>query len=662
MHAPLAVQRLFSLLVLAGLLALTAHAAKWPAIDPAEISETKPRIEADAGAEVLLAETEVDDSDPEGPKTSFYARIKVFTEQGVDKLSKIEIPFDRNSSSLAGIEARTIKPDGRILELKRDDIYERETVKAGNLRMRVKSFAPPGLQPGDIIEYRFRLSQDTRRPMFPLHFQGAMPMRSVVYRFKPLKLVPGLNMQMLYMNYPNQAQKPNQRGFYEFALHDVRSRKEERFQPAAVHILSSVLIYYTYEPVKSADQFWAMISARLHRDTRSNAKATKEIVSQVQKLVTPADSPDEKLRRIHDFCRGQIVNRQRDGNGLSKEERRKLKPNGTAAETLKSGSGTATDINTLFVALARAAGFDARLALANDRTIFFYKPGVAVPFTFTRAVAAVQRGDNWTFFDPGASYLPADMIDWRNGDTSIIIASENKALIVPVDSAPAERSVRRQSATLTLDADGLLEGVVTVELTGYFEATEKNSLDAATPEEIKQHLLALVQPHLKSAEITAIRVEHANRALEPIKISFHLRVPEFAERTGSRLFVQPSVFRRGGTALFESETRDNLVLFPHRYLELDEVTITVPEGFAIEAGSAPPGLDIGAVGKYDVEILWNKSKHSVTYHREFQLKNIGYGRTGYPALKRIFEMMHERDNHTLTFRQTKASSPAPTNP
>ena len=653
MHARL---RYFLALAVAGLGALPLSAASWPANNPAELADTQPQVEPDAGVEILAQETELDASDFNFTATDVYLRLKVYTNEGVDKVAKIQIPYNREDDSVRSIEARTIKPNGTILELKRQDIFDREIVKAGNIRIRVKSFAPPGLEPGDIVEYRYHLSHDGRNTMFPFVFQSDKPARSVVYRLKPLgQPVPGLSIQALYVNYPMKELKTNRQGYFEFTAQNVRSRKEEPLGPPVTHLLTSVVLYYALDAAKSPDAFWSDASHRLSRETEVATKLTKTIIDEAQRLVSPADTVDEKLRKLHDFCRSQIMNRNSDATGLSREERRKLKPNASAADTLKARQGNANEINALFVALARAAGFDARLALGNDRTQFLFAPTVPVPFAFTRRVAAVNLGERWAFFDPGAIYLPAGMLDWRIGDTSILIANEKQKLIQPLASAPAERSLRHQTATLAIQADGSLEGDVTLECTGYFEAAEKNSLDAATPDETEKRLKGDLEPHLKGVELSDIKVENANKPLDPLKVSFHLRVPEFAERTGSRLFVQPGVFRRGGHALFEAATREATIIFPHRYHELDEITLTVPEGMEIEAASAPPDLDLGKVGAYSVDLSWTAAKRTLHYKREFTLNAIGFQVDRYPAVKRLFEVIHERDNHTLSFRQTAAA-------
>jgi hypothetical protein len=637
--------------------ACLVHAAKWPAVIPAELAETKGRIDPDAGVEVLESVTVIDQADASSLMTDVYVRLKVFTAQGVDKMSKVEIPFDRTAARVSGIEARTTKPDGSTVELKSKDVFEREVVKGGGVRVHVKSFAPPGLEPGAIVEYRCSITNTRGVGFFPLVFQDEYPARSVTYRFRPFGMLPpGFGMQALFMGYPKKELTPSRDGYYEFTMTNQAAKKDEIFGPPQFYRRAAVLLYYTFDMPKTPERYWAKLSGDLLSETKSKASASKAIKAEAARLIAGATSHDEKLQRLHDFCRGEIRNTQRDGSHFTKEQRAKLKRNDDADDTLQHRYGNSEDIQRLFVALATAAGFDARLARANDRTVFVHENSLAVPFAFTHLIAAVRRGESWTFFEPGDTYLPPATIAWQHGDTSALVANEKTGLIVSARSAPAERSVRHQSANLTVNDDGSLEGDVALDYTGYFETTEKNALDAATPDEIEKHLLATIEPHLKGAEITAIKVENADKALAPLKVTYHLKVPDFAERTGSRLFVQPNVFHRGDRALFEAEKRETTILFPHRYREVDEITVTLPEGFELEAGAAPPDIDLGGVGKYQVEIRWSPKRRAAIYRREFQLNAIGFPSQSYPGVKRMFEIVHERDNHTLTFHQAETKA------
>src|ERR1044071_5746858 len=116
----------------------------WKPIDPAQVAMKTSVVEKEADAEGLFWEVRMDDN-PEGDLIfDHYLRVKVFTERGRESQSKIDLIFGKlygGETKIKDIAARTIKPDGSIVLLKKEDIYERTIVKGSGLKYKAKSFA-----------------------------------------------------------------------------------------------------------------------------------------------------------------------------------------------------------------------------------------------------------------------------------------------------------------------------------------------------------------------------------------------------------------------------------------------------------------------------------------------------------------------------------------
>src|ERR1700720_1404452 len=168
--------------------ALTAVAAPggddWKPVDAAQLAMKSPVVEKDADAEAIFWEVRINDAG-EDLIFSHYIRIKVFTERGKESQSKIDIPY-RGRNRITDIAGRTIKPDGTIVELKKDSVFDRTIVKVGDIKMKAKSFAMPSVEPGVIIEYRWKevrpgqLANNVR-----VQFQRDIPVQFVKYYLKP---------------------------------------------------------------------------------------------------------------------------------------------------------------------------------------------------------------------------------------------------------------------------------------------------------------------------------------------------------------------------------------------------------------------------------------------------------------------------------------------
>ncbi|HUK90812.1 MAG TPA: DUF3857 domain-containing protein, partial [Blastocatellia bacterium] len=134
-----------------------AFADDWKPINREDLERKTPVVENDADAEGIFFEMRVEDKWDGSQDQRIirnYTRIKIFTDRGKEAHSTIDLEYEGHAN-IDDISGRTIKPDGTILELKKQDVFERTLVKAGGIKIKTKSFAMPGVEAGVIIEYRW---------------------------------------------------------------------------------------------------------------------------------------------------------------------------------------------------------------------------------------------------------------------------------------------------------------------------------------------------------------------------------------------------------------------------------------------------------------------------------------------------------------------------
>ena len=91
----------------------------------------------------------------------FYYRIKVLSEKGNSHADvEIVIPPD---GSLSELKARTIHPDGKIIEFTGKP-FQKTLIKGRGIKVLAKTFTMPDVTVGSIIEYKYRI--DVRRNIF----------------------------------------------------------------------------------------------------------------------------------------------------------------------------------------------------------------------------------------------------------------------------------------------------------------------------------------------------------------------------------------------------------------------------------------------------------------------------------------------------------------
>lgn len=621
---------------------------EWKPVDPAELALKTPKVEKDADAEVIFWEVFVNLGSNHVSLTH-YIRIKIFTERGRDSQGKVDLTYF-GKNKIEDVSARTIKLDGTIVELKKDAIFERVLVKVSGLKLRSKSFALPAVEPGAIIEYRWRESRSAG-PFLRLPFQREIPMQSVKYFLK----MPSNNYGLIRtrtFNGENISFNREKDNLYSRGMENVHAYYKEPDMPPDDRVRTWMIVYFT------PALFGITVNKILYDDFKSRTKLNDELRKTAANIVANAATPEQKIWKLFEFCRSRIKNVNRESLGLTDSDRAALKENKTASDTLKNGIGTGEDINLLFAALATAAGFEARLAKTANRRDFFFDPNAADDFLrlyfMQSSNIAVRMNTDWRFFDPASTFVSYGMLLWQEEGTVSMIVSPVWEEFQATPLSPPESSVVKRTAKLRLSEDGTLEGDVRMEYTGHFSAEKRESSEGDSPQQIEKALTDYIKLQMSTAELSDVHVENLTDPVKPLVESFHIRVPGYGQRTGKRVFFQPALFQHGLGPRFASSERKYEIYFHYPWTEQDELEIDLPAGFALDHAESIGSHPVAEVGKYTVDIGITKDQRTLMYKRNFTFGvggKILFPAKAYPQLKIIFDTIHELDGHTIALKQ-----------
>jgi hypothetical protein len=627
----------------------------WRPIDPADLALKTPKVEKDADAEAIFWEVRVDDSIYEELSLRNYVRIKVFTERGRESQSKVDLQYI-GSNRIKDIAARVIKADGTIIELKKEDIFERTIVKVSGGKAKAKSFALPGVEPGCIVEYRWRevrpyASADRLR----LQFQREIPTETVTYFLKPYT-----GMRYMPFHIGETRFVKDKDGFSKLTLSNVPAFREEPYMPPEDEVRSWVFLYYTDAETKlDPDKYWNNLGKSFYDTFKDYMKPNDDVKAAVAGIVGDAATPEEKLQRIYDFCRTKIKNIDDDANGMTEDEKRKFKDNKSAGNTLKRGMGTSMDVDMLFGALAKAAGFDARLALSGNRDDVFFNRDLANIEFLGSSFIAVKLGEQWQFYMPEQSYTTPGMLTWPAESQDVLITDPKQPIWTKTGTSEPEKSLEKRTAKFRLLEDGTLEGEARAEYSGHLGDDMKEYNDDDSPTQREETLRATIKKRMSTAEISDIKIENVTDPIKPFVYTYHIRVPGYAQRTGKRIFLQPAFFEHGVDPVFPASDRKHPVYFHYPWLEQDEVTIELPAGYSLDNADAPSPIRSAPVAEYTPTIGVTVDKKTLVYKRKFFFGgggNIFFPTSIYPGLKTLFDAVHKGDNHTITLKQTAATA------
>ncbi|HEV8589910.1 MAG TPA: DUF3857 and transglutaminase domain-containing protein [Pyrinomonadaceae bacterium] len=640
---------------------------EWRPVTPEELAMKAPKVEPDADAEAIFWEVRIDDSSDD-LSMQHYVRVKIFTNRGREKYGKFDIPFTRGMK-IKDIAARVIKPDGSAIEIGKQDIVEREIIKAGGVKVKAKSFAIPSLEAGSIVEYRYReVISDAGAAGMHLKFQRDIPVQTLSYFYKPYnKRAPR------YQTYNLKDIKfvEDQKGYWVATRENIPALIEEPQMPPDDQVIPWVLLqsvglnfsfggfnlYFTIKDPSIPTLYWASVATDKSILTKFMNKPDKEIKRTAAEITTAVQTDEEKLKKLYEFCHTQINNTTYDIS-LTDDQRKKLPKNDSVADVLKHKSGSARYIDLLFGAMANSLGYETRIAFSSDRSEIFFKTNMTNEFFLHPASIGVKVGEAWKFFDPGLKFLPYGMLVWYEEDVWSLLVGETGFSWAKVPISEPEKSLARRTGKFKLLEDGTIEGDVKIEYTGQpaliYRLENYDDSEHQREENLKQD----VKRRLSTAEISNIVIENLLDGNKPLVQFFKIRVPQYAQKTGKRLFLQPSFFEAGEPARFSSATRKYDIYFHYPWSQDDHIEFDLPAGYVLDSPDKPAPFAAENVSQYNIAIGLTTDKHTLVVHREFLFGrggNILFPPTTYDRLKAFFDKLHKNEEHAITLKQAAAN-------
>jgi hypothetical protein len=645
----------------------SAQDKEWRPVPPQELAMKTSVVEPDADAEAIFWEVRIDDSSSDELARNHYVRVKIFTERGREKYSKFDIPFTKGIK-IKNIAARVIKSDGTITEITDKDIFEREIVKANKVKIKAKSFAIPNIEPGVMVEYRYREVIDNGGAVgMDLSFQRDIPVQNLAYYYKPYN-----KKEPNYQSYNFKDAKfvKDEKGFFLARRQNVPAFKEEpqmppentvrpwmKLQGVGFNItnVSAFSVSFMIKDPSNPTSFWGAVGAERAGLVKYMNKPSKEIKRVATEVTASAANDDDKLRKLYEFAQTQIKNTSFDAS-LTDEDRKRLPKIKELEDILKHKTADSQFVDMLFGAMASSLGFETRVAFAANREKMFFHPDMTVESFIHPAAIAVQVGKDWKFFNPGVNFLPYGSLIWYEEDVWALIIGEKQFSWERTPMTDVDKSIAKRTGKLKLSEDGTLEGTIRTEYFGQPAVTSRLQMFEDSADKREENLREEIKRRVSTAEVSGVVIENVTDPSKPLVYQYKIRIPNYAQKTGKRLFLQPGFFEYGAAPMFSTATRKYDIYFHYPWAETDDIEIALPKDFELDNADAPGQVaDPGNIGSLDVIMAIDKASNVLKYKRKFHFGK--GGRTLFPVgsyepLKNLFDQFHKTDSHTITLKQT----------
>lgn len=582
-----------------------------------------------------------------------YNRIKIFNEEG-RKYSNVEIAYVKGSGDIHGLQARTIRPDGTVVNFD-GKVYEKTVVKAKGVKILAKTFAMPDVQPGSIIEYRFTRSNSTgyvfdsrwllSEELFTRHarFSFQRNTRFAVQWSWPRGLPEGT--------------RPPAEDHHVVRLetYNVPAFQIEDYMPPPDEMKYRVDFTYISDYEKDPERFWKREGQRYFLGVGNFTNKHKAMEAALLQIIAPEDSPQLKLQKIYARCQSVRNTSLELDKDQQERDREKLKDTRDVEDVWKHGYGDGYQITWLFLALARAAGFDASPVLISTRDKYFFERTMMNAYDLTTNVVLVKLNGKDLYLDPGIAHAPFGLLPWHEtGVAGLRLDKDGGTWITTTMPGPDDSGMERK-ATLHLSESGSLEGNVTVTFKGLSALSLRRDEEH---EDVAQHKKVL-EDQLKEYIPVSIDAELINApdwtsSAPSLVAEYSVKVPDWASSAGRHTVLAAGLFGGSEKHVFEHAVRVHPIYFDFPYSDVDDVTIVPPPGQQFTALPSPQHLD-RKLCTYDLVAETKTSSLHVTRHLmvNVTLLHPQY----YESLRSFFQTVRTDDELQAVLSPSAPSSP-----
>ncbi|MBI5869263.1 MAG: DUF3857 domain-containing protein [candidate division Zixibacteria bacterium] len=611
--------------------AQNASAGSWGQLTPTEIRD---RLSDDpfAGAAVVFDQGLI----TVGPGFRFtyerHRRVQIFRADAY-RFANVEIPH-HVSERLEKIEAHTLTPEGKVIEVASNEIFES---KIGD---RVASvFAFPGVVPGCVVEYRYTLTSDNFYYLRPWIFQNDVPTE---YSELSVRVPEGFEYEAVlnntdFVHGPDSSLFPSVRFDVKVRQFTWWSRKlAPLFREPCVASIFDHQVQLDFQIVRFRDgqKIWEFVDSwpdlanqvkrvykplLRHGDTWQKMGRIPEGIPAAQKDIARRTL----LNRIYQSVRDSVASTEGTGSIAGPE----IVP---VAEVLAQRRGTPIEKNLLLVSLLRYNGFSAHPFLISRRNHIRFDRRDHRLDQFDHVLVLLDDDGEKIFCDansPAAwlGYLPPED---QVGAGVVIDAPEYEDSVVLEVPAPPVNSESKGAATIELYSDGSATGQLNASVSGEAAYELLRALaDRDTVGYLQRQWLPEIAPRSFSVSVDA------NNEWAPIKFTVDFNWAQAATLDDQRLFLRPAILRRLGSNPLMTSTRRYPVSFDVPWTEDCQITWKLPDGFALH--DLPEGREMTGDG-FVFRSAVGLDKDHVVATRFWRVDKRDFPLIRFPELRELF--------------------------
>jgi hypothetical protein len=305
--------------------------------------------------------------------------------------------------------------------------------------------------------------------------------------------------------------------------------------------------------------------------------------------------------------------------------------------------GECKALSNFMVALLREAGISSSPVLVKAGSVDPDIDSGFVSSQFNHVIVLAMAGHDSVWLECTSQTIPPGYLGSFTDDRDALLINKNGGIIVHTPLYGLNENQLSRNLTGSIDSMGNLNAVLISHYTGLEQDALEGMINSFTKKELWEHRQQTLG--LTNCTITDFTVQQSKGKIPAIDETIRLKSENFANVSGSRIFIEPGPFLKNAAQIPEAnQSRRNDFELSRSFQETDSLLLQIPPGYISEKQMVSRHFS-SSFGKYEFHTDLKGDSLLITCHYQ-QLKG-QYPVAGFAKLVQFFNLIHRESTSEM---------------
>lgn len=421
---------------------------------------------------------------------------------------------------------------------------------------------------------------------------------------------------------------------YQWEVKDLQTKESEFASPAWYKLTPSVFLTterFTLENYQGSNASWRDFGKFVY-DLKANRDALPADVKQkVHDLTAGLKTNMEKITVLYKYLQQhtRYISIQLGVGGWRPFD---------AKFVVEKKYGDCKALTNFMYALLKEAGISSLYTVirAGEDKDYLIKelPGPQ----FNHVILMVPNGKDTVWLECTSQTLAAGYLSNFTADRLALAVDEAGGKLVHTPKYDYKENLQVRKIKASINQEGTLDATITTD----YQAEQQDRIHQLINGLSKDKLMEFLKEDidLPTYDIRHFNYVEIKSELPVVQEQLELDASNYAISSGKRLFILPNIISRSQRVLNEMKERKYDIELGMAYTDIDTSSITIPDGYTMEA--IPAEIDLHTkFGNYQARV--KLEGNTISYIRHFECFTGTFPAADYEALRQFYDKVYKAD-------------------